>query len=61
VLSSREHEVVSLAVKGASNKEIAHALGIAHATVRVLLSRAAAKWDVKTREELLSAFQTPGS
>lgn len=56
-LSSREHEVISLAVKGASNKEIAHALGVAHATVRVLVSRAAAKWDVKTRAELLTVFQ----
>ncbi len=55
-LSSREYEVISLAAKGASNKEIAHMLGVAHATVRVLVSRAAAKWKVKTRAELLSAF-----
>jgi DNA-binding NarL/FixJ family response regulator len=56
-LSSREHEVITLAAKGASNKEIAHMLGVAHATVRVLVSRAAAKWRVKTRAELISAFQ----
>jgi DNA-binding NarL/FixJ family response regulator len=56
-LSSREQEVITLASKGASNKEIAHMLGVAHATVRVLVSRAAAKWRVKTRAELILAFQ----
>jgi DNA-binding NarL/FixJ family response regulator len=56
-LSSREQEVIALAAAGASNKEIAHSLGVAHATVRVLLSRAAAKLNVKTRTDLITAFR----
>ncbi len=56
-LSSREQEVISLAAAGASNKEIAHSLGVAHATVRVLISRAAAKLNVKTRNELVAIVQ----
>jgi DNA-binding CsgD family transcriptional regulator len=53
MLSEREREVVALAIAGRSNKVIAYELGIAHATVRVLIARASAKLNVRTREELV--------
>jgi DNA-binding CsgD family transcriptional regulator len=52
-LSARERQVASLAALGRTNKEIAYELGLAHATVRVLLSRAAAKLGARTRRELV--------
>jgi DNA-binding CsgD family transcriptional regulator len=52
-LSRRERQVVGLARLGRTNKEIAHALGVAHSTVRVLLVRAARKLGVASRSELL--------
>ena len=51
-LSARERQVVSYASFGHSNKLIAYELGISHATVRVLMARAATKLGVKTRDEL---------
>jgi DNA-binding CsgD family transcriptional regulator len=53
LLSPRERELVTLAAAGKTNKEIAHEIGLAHATVRVLLARAAAKLGAKSRRELL--------
>jgi DNA-binding CsgD family transcriptional regulator len=55
-LSEREHQVVTHAHLGRSNKEIAYELGLAHSTVRVLLHRAAAKLGASSREELLRRF-----
>lgn len=52
-LTEREKQIVGYAQLGHHNKLIAYELGIAHSTVRVLLSRAAAKVGVRTREELL--------
>jgi DNA-binding NarL/FixJ family response regulator len=48
-LSKREREVTVLANSGATNKEIAYDLGLAHATVRVLRHRAAFKLGLRAR------------
>lgn len=56
-LSRRERQVLAYAKLGHHNKLIAYELGIADSTVRVLLSRAAAKLGVRTRRELLRAFE----
>jgi len=53
-LTGREREIVLQAAAGASNKEIAHDLGISDATVRVLMSRAANRLGVRKRKELLA-------
>ncbi len=59
-LSDRERQVVSSASQGRSNKEIAHALGLAHSTVRVLLTRASKKLGVSTRAQLVDRFEALG-
>lgn len=56
-LTPREEEVLGYACDGSTNKEIAYALGLAPSTVGVLLFRAAAKMGVRSRSELLSAYQ----
>jgi DNA-binding CsgD family transcriptional regulator len=56
-LSIRERQVASLAALGRSNKLIAYELGLAHSTVRVLLSRAAAKLGVASRSDLVRLWQ----
>ena len=53
-LSDRERQAVVYLAVGQSTKETAYALGISDVTVRVLLSRAAAKLGVRTRAELLA-------
>ncbi len=55
-LTERELQVVSHAALGHHNKQVAYDLGIAHATVRVLLHRAAKKLGVATRQELLERY-----
>ncbi len=55
LLTERERAVVGYAAMGHSNKQIAYDLGIAHATVRVLLSRAAKRLGARTRAALLEA------
>jgi len=55
-LSPREREVLGRALGGSDNKVIAYDLGIAHATVKVLMARAASKLGVRTRRELLAKF-----
>jgi DNA-binding CsgD family transcriptional regulator len=52
----RERQVVGYAALGHDNKIIAYDLGIAHATVKVLMARAAAKLGVHTRSEVISAY-----
>jgi DNA-binding CsgD family transcriptional regulator len=52
-LSRREREVVRRALLGDRNKVIAYDLGLADSTVRVLMRRAAAKLQVRSRRELL--------
>jgi DNA-binding NarL/FixJ family response regulator len=51
-LTPRERDVVERVLRGSSNKVIAFDLGIAHATVRVLLHRVMQKLGVQNREEL---------
>lgn len=53
-LTAREREVVQRAVSGNSNKSIAFDLGIADATVRVLLWRAYGKLGVRSRRDLIA-------
>lgn len=53
MLSDRERQVVAYLAIGQSTKETAYALGIADATVRVLVGRAVAKLGVKNRRGLL--------
>jgi DNA-binding NarL/FixJ family response regulator len=53
-LTNRERQVVLHAALGLTNKEIAYALGISDTTVRVLMSRAAARLGVRSRDELLA-------
>jgi DNA-binding CsgD family transcriptional regulator len=52
-LTDRERQVVVHAALGMSNKQIAYALGVSDATVRVLMARAAGRVGVRTRKELL--------
>ena len=56
-LSLREQQVVALAALGRSNKLIAYELGLAHATIRVLMARAAGKLGVTRRADLLSRLK----
>jgi DNA-binding CsgD family transcriptional regulator len=51
-LTPRETDVVERVMRGWSNKVIAYDLGIAHATVRVLLHRVMHKMGVASRVEL---------
>jgi DNA-binding CsgD family transcriptional regulator len=55
-LTERERQVVGYAALGHDNKIIAYDLGIAHATVKVLMARAAAKLGVGSREEVISTY-----
>jgi DNA-binding CsgD family transcriptional regulator len=57
-LTPRERDAVRLACTGASNKDIAWAMGISDSTVGVLLLRARRKLNVVGREELIRAFGT---
>jgi DNA-binding NarL/FixJ family response regulator len=53
-LTDRERQIVVHAALGLSNKEIAYTLGISDATVRVLMARAAKRFGVRKRKELLA-------
>jgi DNA-binding CsgD family transcriptional regulator len=52
-LSKRESEVFMYTLTGAPTKVIANEMGVAVSTVRVLIARAAAKLQVRSRKELL--------
>jgi DNA-binding CsgD family transcriptional regulator len=54
VLTPRQRQIAALAVTGRHNKLIAHELGIAASTVRVLLARAARRLGARGRRELLA-------
>jgi DNA-binding NarL/FixJ family response regulator len=56
-MSEREHEVLSRAASGLTNKEIAMELGLAQSTVRVLVHRAARKLGTVDRAEALARFR----
>lgn len=55
-LTLRERQVVGYAALGHDNKVIAYDLGIAHATVRVLMARAATKLGAHSRAEAVSVY-----
>jgi len=55
-LSEREHQVLTQANLGHTNKVIAYELGLSDATVRVLIHRAARKLGTSTRAETLAKF-----
>ena len=57
LLTTREEEALFHAYRGFSNKRIAQCLGVSPSTVGVLLFRAAAKLGVKSRHELLLAYE----
>lgn len=59
-LSEREHQVLTQAHLGHSNKVIAYELGLSSATVRVLMHRAARKLGTSTRVETLAKFAALG-
>jgi DNA-binding CsgD family transcriptional regulator len=52
--TDRERQIVVHAGLGLTNKEIAYTLGLSHATVRVLLARAAKRLGVSGRADLLA-------
>lgn len=56
-ITKREEEAVACACNGYSNKRIAQCLDVAPSTVGVLLFRASAKFGVKSRRELIAAYQ----
>ena len=53
----REEEALALACDGCSNKRIAQILDVSPSTVGVLLFRAATKLNVKSRDDLVSAYK----
>jgi DNA-binding NarL/FixJ family response regulator len=53
VLSYRERQVLTHKLRGEENKAIAHFLGLADSTVRVLVRRAAVKLACASRQDLL--------
>jgi DNA-binding CsgD family transcriptional regulator len=55
-LTERERQIVGYAALGHDNKIIAYDLGIAHATVKVLMARAAAKLGVRARSDVITAY-----
>jgi len=57
-LTGAERRVVIAAATGMTTKEIAHTLGIADTTVRVLLMRAARRCAVRDRKALLRLWAT---
>lgn len=56
-LSEREHQVMTQAHLGRTDKVIAYELGLSVSTVRVLLHRAIRKLGAKTRREALVRFE----
>ncbi|MBX3230636.1 MAG: hypothetical protein KIT84_00350 [Labilithrix sp.] len=55
-LSEREHQIMTQAHLGHTNKVIAYELGLSASTVRVLLHRAARKLGAPTREDAIARF-----
>jgi DNA-binding CsgD family transcriptional regulator len=60
-LTETERSAVTAAARGQSTKEIAYEFGIADATVRVLLMRAARRCGVRSRKELLNLWSRSGA
>ena len=60
VLTERERQILAHAALGLHDKAIAYELGLADATVRVLLHRAAKKLGVRGRQEAIARFVKVG-
>jgi DNA-binding NarL/FixJ family response regulator len=60
-LSFREKQILSLVVRGCTNREIAERLFIAESTVKTHLASAFAKLDATSRAEATSRLLAPGS
>jgi DNA-binding NarL/FixJ family response regulator len=56
-LTQSECCVVTMASRGLTTKEVAYALGLSDATVRVLIMRAARRCGARSREELFRVFR----
>jgi DNA-binding NarL/FixJ family response regulator len=59
-LSPRERQVLELVAAGATNREVAAALGLSDETVKTLLGRTFAKLGVRRRAEAVSAAHARG-
>ena len=59
-LSPREREVLRLVAAGATNRDIAHELGVGEETVKTLVARTFAKLGVKRRAEAVSVAHDRG-
>jgi DNA-binding CsgD family transcriptional regulator len=59
-MTKREREVVAMAAKGASTKEIGRRLGLSTYTVQEYLGNAYAKVGVRSRRELLAKLYFDG-
>ncbi len=57
-LSARERQVLAYGAMDQTNKEIAYALGLSAATVRVLIARASQKLGVRGRADAIGRFRT---
>lgn len=57
-LSTRERQVLAYGAMDHTNKEIAYALGLSAATVRVLIARASQKLGVRGRVDAIVRFRT---
>lgn len=55
-LSPREQEVMQLLIKGLTNRQIAHALGISQRTVGVYVSRIYRKLGVNCRAAAVAVY-----
>jgi DNA-binding NarL/FixJ family response regulator len=58
-LSHREKQILSLVVRGLTNREIAHKLFLAESTVKTHLSSAFRKIDARSRSEAVARIQDP--
>jgi DNA-binding CsgD family transcriptional regulator len=56
-LTVREGQILRFAELGLDNKTIAHKLGVEHSTVRVLVRRAALKFGVRRRTDLIRRYR----
>ena len=59
-LTPSEHDVVALVAQGASNREIAHELGISRRTVESHLEHVFVKLDIKSRLRLAVLYLSAG-
>lgn len=58
-LSHREKQILSLVVRGLTNREIAHQLFLAESTIKTHLSSAFRKIDARSRAEAVARIQDP--